>query len=178
MKYLLLLILSFSCLLAQAQIDLPMENGKIIYTEVVTADDKSQDELYASAREWFAKTYNSANNVIQMEDKESGKLVGKALSDVYHKGLGMRHPSGNIRYTIAVSVKDGRYKYEITDFYHTGETNATTVGNCEDMINPSRKYSKKILHHYLEQLNDNTNALIASLKDAMATEVNAASDDW
>lgn len=61
----------------------------ITYTEVVNVDTSlSKLELYSRAKEWFAKAYNSSQNVIQIEDKESGKIVGKALSQVYHKALG------------------------------------------------------------------------------------------
>ncbi|MBK7678129.1 MAG: DUF4468 domain-containing protein [Chitinophagaceae bacterium] len=34
--------------------------------------------------------------------------------------VGSEGTKGWIRYTISVQVKDGRYKYEVTDFYHEG----------------------------------------------------------
>ena len=174
----LLLIISISAF-SQAP-DLPLKDGKIIYTEVVSIEGRNQDELYASAREWIAKAFNSANNVIQMEDKDNGKIVGKALNSVTHRGLGLEHPSGEIHYTISIASKDGRYKYEITDFYHTGNgTGVPDYGNCESFIEPERRIYRKAFHHYLTQLDDNTKLLIASLKQSMESDkVESVTEDW
>ena len=91
---------------------LPIDNSinKITYSEVVYVDSlANKEQLFSRAREWFAKAYKSSTNVIQMEDKESGKIVGKALMKVYHKALGLTYPSGYINYTISIYLKDGRY---------------------------------------------------------------------
>jgi hypothetical protein len=121
---------------------LPIDSAtsKITYSEVVFVDSlTNKNELFLRAREWFAKTYKSSMNVIQMEDKENGKIVGKASMQVYHKLGGSNYPSGYINYTIFVYIKDGRYKYEITDFHHTGqyvsEGTISDYGVCEKMIN-------------------------------------------
>lgn len=101
------LFLSIVCLIVQAQ-DLPIDSisKKVTYQEVVKVDGASKNELYARAREWFAKTFKSADDVLQMEDMANGKLIGK----------GCNYQS-KVFYTVSVSVKDGRYRYEITDFY-------------------------------------------------------------
>lgn len=160
--------------------------NKISYTEVVFVDSLSnKQELYSRAREWFAKAYKSSTNVIQMEDKESGKIVGKALMQVYAKALGTNHPSGYINYTISVDMKDGRYKYEVTNFYHTGQPGSNTVdyGACEKMINSNDKsYGvslRKGYNYWLTQMDDNIKDLIIDLKVAMATKAkNVNKDDW
>lgn len=170
--------------------DLPIDSasGKITYTDVVYVDDNAnKSELYSRAREWFAKTYNSSNNVIQMEDKESGKIVGKALLQVYNKAWGMKGEAGYINYTISIYMKDSRYKYEITNFHHTGQySNGTTIpdyGVCENMINTTDKqlgvsYQKQY-NGYLNTMNDNINALIADLKNAMSINTTSiTNDDW
>jgi hypothetical protein len=52
---------------------------KITYTEVVYLDSLTdKQEIFSRAREWFASAYKSSINVIQMDDKEGGKIVGKA----------------------------------------------------------------------------------------------------
>ena len=160
--------------------ELPLENGKIIYTEVVEVESKSKDDLYTSAREWFAKSYNSANNVIQMDDKESGKIVGKALMPVYHKAFGSDYDSGNIHYTISIYLKDGRYKYEVSDFYHTGTVaGVPDYGNCEKMINTEKKAYRKAFNYYLLQMDDNSKAMVHGLKESMLTKATSTGDeDW
>ncbi|MDZ4806788.1 MAG: DUF4468 domain-containing protein [Bacteroidota bacterium] len=160
----------------------------ITYTEVVNVDTSlSKQELYSRAREWFAKVYNSSQNVIQMDDKESGKIVGKALTQVYHKALGSNYPSGYINYTISIYLKDGRYKYEISNFHHTGQLVSAgridDYGPCEEMIKTKKKTMgmsyQKTFNYYLLQLDTKTNSLIEDLKASMSsTALNNKKNDW
>jgi hypothetical protein len=159
---------------------LPIDSltNKITYSEVVYVDSlANKQELFSRAREWFAKAYKSSTNVIQMEDKESGKIVGKALMQVYHKALGSNYPSGYINYTISIYIKDGRYKYEVTDFHHTD------YGICENMINTTDKTMgmsyQKTYNYYLYQMDNNIKDLIFNLKASMTTKAtNTKKDDW
>ena len=170
---------------------LPIDSStsKITYSEVVHVDSlANKQELFSRAREWFAKAYKSSTNVIQMEDKESGKIVGKALMQVYHKALGTEYQSGYINYTISIYIKDGRYKYEVTDFHHTGQlvsggNRIPDCGACEKMINTTDKSMgvsyQKIYNYYLAQMDNNIKDLISGLKAAMSTKTtNTKKDDW
>ena len=189
MKLLLPFLLLFT-LSALAQDERPAPpiddaTGKIIYTEVVALDSaRTSADLYSSAREWFAKAYKSSNNVLQMDDREGGRIVGKALMQVYHRALGRDFPSGYINYTISVYVKDGRYKYEVTDFHHTGQLLSSggsipDMGPCEDFLYPKKKRAKKTYDYYLEQMDLNTRALILSLRESMNTQTaSLESEDW
>lgn len=123
-----------------------------------------------------------------MEDKESGKIVGKALMQVYHKALGSNFKSGHINYTISLYLKDGRYKYEITKFYHTGQyvgdgNSIPDYGACEDMINTTKKTMgisyQKTFNYYLTQMDENAKDLITDLKNSMNTKSSGKkNDDW
>lgn len=152
--------------------------NKISYTDVVSVDSLvKKQELFSKVREWFAKTYNSSTNVIQMEDKENGKIVGKALIQIYKKTAITNYEWGAIHYTISIYIKDGRYKYVITDFYHTGQytssggigLNIPNYGVCEGMINYKPTFwdpinIKKTLNSMLIQMDSNVNNLIQDLK--------------
>jgi hypothetical protein len=171
---------------------LPIDSttNKITYTGVVFVDSLvSKQELFSRAREWFAKTYKSSTNVIQMEDKESGKIVGKALLSVYFTALGTKQQGGYINYTISIYFKEGRYKYEITDFYHTGVYVNSTVGkepdggSCEKLIIEQKGFwgnsYKRTYERFLFQMDENIKALIEDLKEAMTIKVtNTKKDDW
>jgi hypothetical protein len=195
MKYFLttftVLLLTINANAQKETPDLPIDSvtKMITYTEVVNVDTSlGKLELYSRAREWFAKAYNSSQNVIQMDDKESGKIVGKALTQVYHKALGSNYPSGHINYTISIYLKDGRYKYEITNFYHTGQlvsggNRIEDYGACEEMIDTKKKTwgmsYQKTFTYYLLQLDNKTKSLIEDLKISMASKVlNSKKNDW
>lgn len=170
---------------------LPIDSltNKITYSEVVSVDSlDSKQVLFSRAREWFARTYKSSIDVIQMEDKENGKIVGKALMQVFHKALGTNFPSGYINYTISIYIKDGRYKYEVTNFHHTGQlvsggNRIPDYGICEKMIKTTDKTMgkshQKMYNYYLSQMDDRIEDLISDLKTFMITKaITTKKEDW
>jgi len=188
----LLLPLLFICSLSYGQKEpliLPIDSitNKITYSEVVKVDSVSKQELFSRAREWFAKAYKNSSKVIQMEDKESGKIVGKALMQVYHKALGMTFESGYINYTISIYIKDGKYKYEFVDFYHTGQyvgngNRIPDYGICENMIHTKDKNMgisyQKTYNYYLLQMDRNITVLVEDLKLSMLSKSKNNNDNW
>lgn len=108
-------------ILPKDAVTLPVdEKGNVVFSEVVEIQDVAKDILFIRGMEWLAKTYRSSKDVIQMEDKEAGKIIGKGLTIVYVKVLGMKFDAGPMRYTIAMYFKDGKFKYEFSNFYHEG----------------------------------------------------------
>lgn len=155
------------------------ETNKITYTDIVELSFTiDRDQLYSRGVEWFATTYNSAQNVLQMQDKDNGKLIGRALFDVYHKGLGMTFESGYINYTISLFFKDNRYKYEITDFVHTSNLESGRIQkSCDDMRITSRKSMQKVYDFYFEQLDNRMKILIIDIQKFMAKQ-SESDNDW
>lgn len=88
------------------------------YSTVETVDSLSKDQLFSLASAWYAHYFKSSQNVIQLSDKEGGKIIGKAL---FTSGMGsMGNKKAVINYTITTMVKDGKYKMEVGDFVHSG----------------------------------------------------------
>ena len=115
MKKLILIALLFASTKLLAQ-DIPVDSvtHKVTYQEVVKVDNTPQAELYNRAKSWFAKSFRSANKVLQMYDKDLGKLIGKGSEPLTYK-YALVNMNYTLHYTLAVVVKDGRYRYEITD---------------------------------------------------------------
>jgi len=108
------------------------QTHRISYQGVVEVPDVTKDQLYVRANEWVAKAYRSANNVIQMQDKEAGRLVAKGLIRVSLRVLGMDADAGVIRHTLTIYVKEGRYKYVLSDLSHEDlRPKATSIGPLE-----------------------------------------------
>ncbi len=162
--------------------------NKISYSEVIKIDSTiDKDELYKRARAWFSKTYNSSKDVIQFENKDDCKIIGKALFKVSFKTIiGSNYPGGYINYTISIYTKNGKYKYEITDFYHTGIiTESGRVpdgGACEQLINENRGFMgnsyKKTYLLFLIQLDENIRLLVDSLTKEMNKPSIKDDKDW
>ena len=119
MKIVLLLCALFVCFAAVGQtMPLPTDSAtqKITYQGVVQVPGVSQLELYSRAREWFAATFGSSKAVLEMDDRESGKLIGRAYAQFeFSGGFGPTLPWAMWR-TIKVEMKEGRYRYTVTNF--------------------------------------------------------------
>lgn len=160
----------------------------VIYSEVIQVDSVSKNELYSRAKIWFVKTYKSSKDVLQLDDKEDGKIIGKAVMKYVPSFLsGSSATKGYINYTISVFVKEGRYKYEITDFMHDPDgfetapysvNLITTEGVCPNPKAMAKKWSDRVWVDIKDQIDRNTLALVADLKKNMSKEQSSGSDDW
>ncbi|HAQ19604.1 MAG TPA: hypothetical protein DCR40_10295 [Prolixibacteraceae bacterium] len=130
------------------------------YSEVIKVPGKNKNQLYVSGREWFAESFKSANNVLQMDDPISGKLIGKGSLIIvlpYNSALMTLPIKLSLEFTIKVSVKDSTYKYEIGSIFidsggpHSIDEykNASTIEGARQVMkdagmnNPSDKLLKK-----------------------------------
>lgn len=112
-KIFLFLVLLLSVLGASAQ-EKPLE-----FSEVIQAEGKSAQELYVIVKSWVATNFRSANAVIQMDDKESGVLIGKGNFDYRAPGgMSYRFIDGPVWFTLNIQTRDGRYKVTLNDFRH------------------------------------------------------------
>lgn len=168
---------------------LPLDKDfNINFNDVVEVDSVPSDELYSRAREWFVDTYKSADDVLQMEDKESGKLLGKAYTDIYVLSIGMRIKI-KMYYTIKVFTKEGRYKYQVTDIHYQGypsqyssnppKTPAEKMIKDDNLYKPNGK-PRKVIKTYKEETIKSINNLVANLSKVMDKPSEGADDedDW
>ena len=164
--------------------DLPIDQGKIVFTEVVQCDSAvTSDLIYSSLKEWFIKTYKSANDVLQLDTPN--KLIGKAF-DVINVQSGNVLVKQKLHYTITISIKDGKYKYEITDLMF--QTYPSTMipnppKNAAELYFPNGIVMKdkkgKPVALYADMKTKtlaSMNSLISSLKNFVALE--KKEEDW
>jgi hypothetical protein len=121
MKTYIFSVLSLLCSLSAFGQELETDSAtmKLMYCRVVTVDSASAGQLYELARQWMARAYVSADDVIQYENKEEGKIIGR--------GVWMTAFSSEKRWhVLTIECKDGRARYTFTDFVR--ETNDATLG--------------------------------------------------
>lgn len=103
--------------------------NSLTYSKVITTDSVGKNAIYVAVKDWLASTYKSAKDVIQMDDKDAGLIIGKANFDYSYGGLIYACYSGYIDYSIKIQVKDNRYKVEVTGFNHIVQSGKGK--NCE-----------------------------------------------
>ncbi len=177
MKSIILTILIFTYFYSRAQTVLPIDSvtGKVTYTSIIDAPDRSKDQLFVIAKTWFAISYKSANAVIQMEDKEAGKIIGKGIIQPQTKFMGMTTYCGCINHVVVIDIKDNKLRYTIDSFIHEacGEWKPV-FGNIEDW-KPSMQLTKGMIEDMKSAIDGQVKALIESLETSI---VESKSDDW
>lgn len=90
--------------------------GKIVFQRVDSID-KSKDLLFSMSKEWFVNTFKSGKAVIELEDKESGTMIGKGIyqDDVTKYDIPIYY-----HYTVKVETKENKVRFTIYDIYTKG----------------------------------------------------------
>jgi len=162
------------------------ESGNINYNEVITLDSVTSDELYLRAKKFFVDTFKSANDVIQMDDKEASIIIGKGFNDIYIKIAG---PPTAIQmwYSIKIQGRDGRYKYEIYDISfknYASQYAPSSSSPAEQAFEKSTYYKKNgeprgVSEKYKIEMTSTINGLVESIKAAMLKPATTTTkDDW
>lgn len=169
-----------ACVLLSLNLFSQAKDSLLIYTEVVSVENTTKDQLFVKARQWFNDAWKSSKDVLQITDKETGELSGKGIISSYYDykppmGAAVKPPV-DYHVSISVFVKDGRYKYEFTSFrpiegkaggmevlgtITTGETSPVKFAYT------SQKKSDAMYKSLKMHLNERMLLMIASLKQAM-----------
>ncbi|GEO05294.1 hypothetical protein AAE02nite_29580 [Adhaeribacter aerolatus] len=94
------------------------ETRKVDFTEVVEIAGAFKPELHIRAKQWIVTNFNSANAIIQMEDKEEGVIIGKGFYEVRTNFEALVPTIHTFGFTIKIYVKDNKYKYSFTNILY------------------------------------------------------------
>jgi hypothetical protein len=93
---------------------LPIKDGKVNYTLVLDIPNVSKNEIYTRCKLWFAHAFKDSKQVIQVDDKEAGRIVAKYIHSTFVTSL-MQVVSLTLRQTLDVSIKDNKARIIISD---------------------------------------------------------------
>ncbi len=172
----LALVLAAAPTLGEANDSLPFpldpETKTVRFQEVVLVEGVSANDLMARARTWVALAYKSAPDVTKLDDQS--KLIIKGL---YHvAGKTVFAGEFNFNHTLTIDVKDGRFRYTMSDFVLT---NPPGVARFEFPLEQYQAKSVKYkgLRDTLTRGKVEADALIASLKKAMQSPT-PSDEEW
>ena len=188
MKHFLLFIIILIPTIAFTQTTVPIDKktGHILYSGVVDAKGVSQSELYLRMK-GFYHTYSAKENAIQLETDNTGRLSGKAFTDIIVND-GITTEKQRLWYTLVIELSDGKFRYELTNFSMQRyciparalacETQTKPVA-AEAIIRPAKKGKKKVsTHPYSPEnvLEKTTSSLVAVMKESALSERRIASN--
>jgi hypothetical protein len=177
MKILLLAIvlLTISIRSNCQQLNLPLKDSAIYYEDVVIlSDTDNASKLFSIAQTWFANSFKDSKSVLQVNDRQSMKLIGKGVA-LIHPEFESTLPT-YIYYTIAVDIKQGRYRYRVYDFgFESGSQTEDASkgyshylhGEIHKLLFESKKQALKRYVYDYSFINKTAISLIKSLKNNM-----------
>jgi len=182
-KIILILFIFFSSNNANAQLHdkFPFnEKGEIVYSEVVNIKGADKTDLYRKAKIFFVDDMLSTGNIVQLDDKENGIIIGKGFLTIPIQNKKLSLPV-NLHFTIKVEVKDDRYRYEIYSLRY--ETKATSF-TAEELFakeksaeyKKAKKNARDIADQYLDRTITVVDNIVATLKEYMSSNNNKK--DW
>ena len=90
------------------------KNNMITYSEVIDCSGQTKDQLYVKLNYWFTQTFNDANSVIKLNDKELGSIIGQGfVSGIAEQSSGFNRYSVNMRPVIKADIKDGKVRITV-----------------------------------------------------------------
>ena len=139
--------------------------------QVFEVEGKSKDEIHSIINQWVAENYNSANDVIQMNDKEAGTIIVKGVTNITIKNLVGKILLKNnpyvteyvdipIEYTLTVNIRDGKYRlildtvdnYDLSTEGISDNVAAAIKKNLTDIPYVNAKKEQKLIDASLEQV--------------------------
>ncbi len=151
------------------------ENNKYIYYQVVAQQGTAADSLFSRAVFFFDKGYPQVSlkttGVTKAADARSINATGSFL--VSKKSLITSHEDGSVCFTMHVDVKEGKYRYWLTDFifnpYQRDRYNnyVSVPGIYIPLEKPEGKIDKKDLAAYLDGILLGSRKIGAKLKEFM-----------
>jgi hypothetical protein len=146
----------------------------ITYQEVVKVEGTSKD-LFSRAIDWINVNYKNPADVTKVRDPQSG------LIEILHRielertdKQETKIDAGIIIYTMKLELKDGRYRYTITDL----NLKQSSKFPIERWLDKKDKAYNPNWNLYLAQLDKQVKTLIESLKKGMLPGIKKKEDIW
>jgi len=185
MKKITIFIFLVCCTSTFGQIAIPIDknSGKAIFTEVISIDSISAENLYNRARLFVVNNYNSAKTVTDLSDDKLQSIVLKAYTTSHFKSWAGIYEAGGFNYILKIYCKDGRYKYEISDLVHTGMYDTVNIssGGAIENVKPAcgtMHISKGQWDYIKKDCISNIEELIKNLKKSMLIKSEMEKKDW
>lgn len=173
--------------------------GEVVFSQVIPAEGYSADDIYTAAKIYITEAFRSANDVIQMDDKDNGILIVKGWREQAPQSGFMRTFAGapyQVHFTMKIQAREGRYKVDI--YQLRGHQNAHYVSgqlfqaidvpaeNLTDdvCIKPNGKVKTAGDGFWRRLIMDGARAMLSQAKtkinDTLNGEVSSASteEDW
>lgn len=177
------------------------KNKSLTYTQVIDCGEQTKEQLYITLNHWFVESFNDANSVIQLNDKDAGVIIGKGyLADIAGHLGGMNAYNVSIHPIIKVDIKDKKIRVTYTvqcydveksvgggvmSAFSNGSTKPTlssekwTLDTCYPFAQKDAHKAKKTSSKALVMAHAYSNVIMDKIEEAVKNGlVGNESDNW
>lgn len=91
------------------------KNNSLTYVQVINCEGKTKDQLYVLLNYWVSASFNDANSVIQLNDKELGCIIAQGyLANIAGHMGGANSYDVSVKPIIKMDIKDGKIRVTYT----------------------------------------------------------------
>ena len=169
----LVLFFGVNILMAQTIYPVDQDTKLITYTEVVQ-EEGTVAELYKNAHQWAFSFYKNPYNVVK-EDTPNKLLMRprfKIMNPSDKKGV--KTMAGIVIYTLEIYLKEGRYKYKLTQI----QWKKASKYPIERWLDKSAPTYLKKYEFYLKQVDAEAKRVITSLKEGIKQKKKKEEENW
>ena len=172
---------------------LPKVDGKYEYSEVVQLDSTyKKDMLYKNSKLFFADAFKSAKDIIQYDDRDEGKVIGKGNFNIEGgQAVFLNYVTEKwiVNFSLELFSKDGKYRYRIYDFniefrrVASGGNSPNLVFNYDMTIDDAYKetekgVAKKMNRKMFVEIIDRVNSTISEIKTYMFKKESSSNSEF
>ncbi|MCD4773107.1 MAG: DUF4468 domain-containing protein [Bacteroidales bacterium] len=149
--------------------------GLITYREVVEVEGTKKELFYRCISSWLNEAYTNSPGVTSVRDAATGKIIGNHRFRIHQTGKkGNKINTGMILYSFTIEVKDGRYRYTLSDLL-LKRPSRYPIENWFDKSDPA--YNTQ-WNAYLKQIDEFVKSWIEDLKEKMQPKAEVVEEEW
>ena len=145
-------LFGFVLLLVSCATQQKLSYADIKYQEIIDLPGKNKSEIYESTLQSMASIFNSSKAVLQYQNKEDGKIIGKGITDVVYSFMPVE-----THFTITIDIKDEKIRITFTDMYTVLKTYGTTPLNYQSEIDSFSGSARNIINEIKRGMNQKKN---------------------
>tara|TARA_B110000003_G_scaffold264999_1_gene290362 strand:+ start:1927 stop:2895 length:969 start_codon:yes stop_codon:yes gene_type:complete len=121
------------------EMEVDKETGLVIIDKITKSEGVSKKELYSNAKVWVASYFNSATDVIKLDDKENGIIIAKGLFSFTYTGIFGIINSSNCYFTLKIQCKEERFRIIWTDLKFDLNEDLNKISADYTLLNPYKE---------------------------------------
>lgn len=161
---------------AGAMLPIDEESKRINFEKIVDVEDTKKDDLFDRAVAWIESYYKNPADVVREKNRDLGKITCKARFKIFNRADkdGLATDAGVVQYTLIILFKDGKYKYQLTDY----NWKQLSYYPAERWMDTSSSTYNDAYAHYLDQVDEYTAKTTGELEVSMAEKKKEKKSLW